>query len=77
MFVPLLVKENFNIIPQFFLVEQNVRQTTAISHFGYGLSKGLVVAGCTFTELANRKEVRLACSFRKAVLSRDVDQPNI
>ena len=49
--VPLLVKENFNIIRQInargitvFLVEQNVHQTLAISHYGYVLSKGRVVA---------------------------------
>ena len=44
-------KENFNIIRQInergitvFLVEQNVHQTLAISHYGYVLSKGRVVA---------------------------------
>ena len=48
---PLLVKENFNIICQIndrgitvFLVEQNVHQTLAISHHGYVLSKGRVIA---------------------------------
>ena len=48
---PLLVKDNFNIIRQInergitvFLVEQNVHQTLAISHYGYVLSKGRVVA---------------------------------
>ena len=48
---PLLVKENFNIIRDIngrgitvFLVEQNVHQTLAISHYGYVLSKGRVVA---------------------------------
>ena len=48
---PRLVKENFNIIRQInergitvFLVEQNVHQTLAISHYGYVLSKGRVVA---------------------------------
>ena len=51
---PLLVKENFNIIRQInergitvFLVEQNVHQTLAISHYGYVLSKGRVVAAGT------------------------------
>ena len=46
---PLLVKENFNIIRQInergitvFLVEQNMHQTLAISHYGYVLSKGRV-----------------------------------
>src|SRR5262247_771858 len=64
---PLLVKENFNIIRQInergitvFLVEQNVHQTLAISHFGYVLSKGRVVASGTPAELADRPEVREA-----------------
>lgn len=64
---PLLVKENFNIIRQInergitvFLVEQNVRQTLAISHHGYVLSKGRVVASGTADELATRDEVREA-----------------
>ena len=62
---PLLVKDNFNIIRQInergitvFLVEQNVHQTLAISHYGYVLSKGRVVAAGTSSELANRQEVR-------------------
>ena len=61
---PLLVKENFNIIRQInergitvFLVEQNVRQTLAISHSGYVLSKGRVVAAGSSSELVDRKEV--------------------
>ena len=64
---PLLVKENFNIIRQInergitvFLVEQNVRQTLTISHYGYVLAKGHVVAGGASAELANRSEVREA-----------------
>jgi branched-chain amino acid transport system ATP-binding protein len=64
---PLLVRENFNIIRQInergitvFLVEQNVRQTLAISHYGYVLSKGRVAASGTPTELADRSEVREA-----------------
>jgi branched-chain amino acid transport system ATP-binding protein len=64
---PLLVKNNFNIIRQInergitvFLVEQNVHQTLAISHYGYVLSKGHVVAAGTPSELAGRKEVREA-----------------
>ncbi len=64
---PLFVKENFNIIRQInergitvFLVEQNVHQTLAISHYGYVLSKGRVVAGGTPQELAGRDEVREA-----------------
>jgi branched-chain amino acid transport system ATP-binding protein len=62
---PLLVKENFNIIRDInrrditvFLVEQNVHQTLAISHFGYVLSKGRVVAAGTASELAQNPEVR-------------------
>jgi branched-chain amino acid transport system ATP-binding protein len=64
---PLLVKENFNIIRQInargvtvFLVEQNVRQTLAISQQGYVLSKGRVVAAGSPAELATRAEVREA-----------------
>jgi branched-chain amino acid transport system ATP-binding protein len=64
---PRLVAENFNIIRQInergitvFLVEQNVRQTLAISHYGYVLSKGRVVASGTPAELADRSEVREA-----------------
>src|SRR5688572_8644980 len=64
---PLLVKENFNIIREInargitvFLVEQNVHQTLAISHFGYVLSKGRVVAAGTPSELAQSDEVREA-----------------
>ena len=64
---PLLVKENFNIIRQIkergvtvFLIEQNVRQTLAISQQGYVLSKGRVVAAGTPAELADRAEVREA-----------------
>lgn len=64
---PRFVKENFNIVRQInergitvFLVEQNVHQTLAISHYGYVLSKGRVVAGGTPEELASRDEVREA-----------------
>jgi branched-chain amino acid transport system ATP-binding protein len=64
---PRLVKENFDIIKRInergitvFLVEQNVHQTLAISHYGYVLSKGRVVAAGTPAELANRDEVREA-----------------
>lgn len=64
---PLFVKENFNIIREInergitiFLVEQNVHQTLAISHFGYVLSKGRVAASGTPQELAGRDEVREA-----------------
>jgi branched-chain amino acid transport system ATP-binding protein len=64
---PLFVKENFNIIQKInergitvFLVEQNDHQTLAISHFGYVLSKGRVVASGSSKELAGRDEVREA-----------------
>jgi branched-chain amino acid transport system ATP-binding protein len=64
---PIFVKENFNIIRRInesgttvFLVEQNVHNTLAISHFGYVLSKGKVVASGTPAELRNRNEVREA-----------------
>src|SRR5262245_47964352 len=62
---PRLVKENFDIIRDInargitvFLVEQNVRQTLAISHYGYVLSKGRVVASGTPSDLAESDEVR-------------------
>ena len=64
---PLLVKENFSIIRRInergitvFLVEQNVYQTLAISHYGYVLSKGQVVAAGPPAEIASSKEVRQA-----------------
>jgi branched-chain amino acid transport system ATP-binding protein len=64
---PILVKDNFNIIREInargitvFLVEQNVRQTLAISSYGYVLSKGRVVAAGAPAELAERDEVREA-----------------
>ncbi len=64
---PRLVKENFSIIRGInergitvFLVEQNVRQTLAIAHDGYVLSKGRVVAAGPAGELASRPEVREA-----------------
>jgi branched-chain amino acid transport system ATP-binding protein len=64
---PLFVSENFRIIQEInqrgitvFLVEQNMHQTLAISHYGYVLSKGRVVARGTPAELASRDEVREA-----------------
>ena len=64
---PRLVKDNFEIIRRInergisvFLVEQNVHQTLAISHYGYVLAKGRVVAQGTPAELADRSEVREA-----------------
>ena len=62
---PRLVKENFNIIRQInergitvLLVEQNVHQTLAISHFGFVISKGRVATSGTPSELAGRSEVQ-------------------
>lgn len=64
---PLLVKENFRIVREInrqgitiFLVEQNVRQTLAISHYGYVISKGQVVAQGTAEDLRNNQEVKSA-----------------
>ena len=61
---PIMVKDNFNMIRQInergitvFLVEQNVHQTLAISHYGYVLSKGRVVAEGSSSELVDRREV--------------------
>ena len=62
---PRLVKENFDIIRQInergitvLLVEQNVHQTLAISHYGFVLSKGRAATSGVPSELAVRKEVR-------------------
>ncbi|AMN38695.1 ABC transporter ATP-binding protein [Rhodoplanes sp. Z2-YC6860] len=64
---PRFVKENFAIIRDInargitvFLVEQNVHQTLAISHYGYVLSKGKVAAKGTPAEIAESDEVREA-----------------
>lgn len=64
---PLYVKENFNVIQQInalgitiLLVEQNARQTLAISHYGYVLSQGRVVAEGSAEALSNNDEVRSA-----------------
>jgi branched-chain amino acid transport system ATP-binding protein len=64
---PRLVQESFNIIRRInergitiFLVEQNVRQTLAISTWGYVLAKGRVVASGPPAELKERSEVREA-----------------
>jgi branched-chain amino acid transport system ATP-binding protein len=64
---PILVQENFGIIESInrqgitiFLVEQNVHQTLAISHYGYVLSKGRVVAQGTPEELGRTREVHEA-----------------
>jgi branched-chain amino acid transport system ATP-binding protein len=64
---PILVKENFKIVRNIqergitvFLVEQNVRQTLAVAHYGYVLAKGRVVAAGTPAELASHREVQAA-----------------
>jgi branched-chain amino acid transport system ATP-binding protein len=64
---PLFVKENFKIIKEInqmgttvLLVEQNVRQTLAIAHRGYVISKGRVVAEGDAKELAGNAEVQAA-----------------
>ncbi|MBP2150858.1 ABC transporter ATP-binding protein [Xanthobacter flavus] len=64
---PLFVKESFAIIHKLnadgttvFLIEQNVRQTLAISHAGYVLSQGRVTASGTSTQLAADEDVKRA-----------------
>ncbi len=64
---PLYVKENFHVIRRInelgitvLLVEQNARQTLAISHYGYVLSQGRVVAAGTAQELSSNDDVRSA-----------------
>ena len=64
---PLYVKENFNVIRQInalgitvLLVEQNARQTLAISHYGYVLSQGRVVTEGSAEALAGDDAVRSA-----------------
>jgi branched-chain amino acid transport system ATP-binding protein len=64
---PLFVKENFGTIRRInesgvtiLLVEQNVKQTLAISHHGYVLSQGRVVAAGDADALRQSAEVRAA-----------------
>ncbi len=65
---PLYVKENFRIIGDInrrlgitvLLVEQNVRQTLAISQHGHVLSQGRLVAQGTAQALSDNEEVRAA-----------------
>ncbi|MDB5568376.1 MAG: transporter ATP-binding protein [Tardiphaga sp.] len=64
---PLFVQENFNVIRRInetgvtvLLVEQNVNQTLAISHYGYVLSQGQIVVHCTPEVLAADAEVQRA-----------------
>jgi len=64
---PLFVRENFRVIRDLnaagvtiLLVEQNVKQTLAISHAGYVLSQGRVVAQGTAAALRDNVEVQRA-----------------
>jgi branched-chain amino acid transport system ATP-binding protein len=64
---PLFVKENFKVIKRInelgttvLLVEQNAHQTLAISHYGYVLSQGRVVASGSAQQLSENNEVRAA-----------------
>jgi branched-chain amino acid transport system ATP-binding protein len=64
---PLFVQENFKVIQRInaqgvtvFLVEQNVRQTLKIAHYGYVLAQGRVVAEGTADELARNAQVQAA-----------------
>lgn len=64
---PAFVSENFRIIKRInetgvsvFLVEQNVRQTLAIAHYGYVISQGKVVARGEAGELQASEEVQQA-----------------
>lgn len=64
---PLFVKESFNVIRRInelgitvLLVEQNVHQTLAISHAGYVLAQGRVVAQGSSAELASNAEFHAA-----------------
>jgi branched-chain amino acid transport system ATP-binding protein len=64
---PLYVQETFNVIQRInesgvtvLLVEQNVHQTLAISHHGYVLMQGRVVASGTTESLRGNEEVQKA-----------------
>ncbi|MEO6959774.1 MAG: ABC transporter ATP-binding protein [Burkholderiaceae bacterium] len=64
---PLFVKENFRVISEInqsgmtiLLVEQNARQTLAISDYGYVLSQGRLEAHGSAKELGENAQVRAA-----------------
>ncbi len=64
---PLFVKENFRVTQDInargitiLLVEQNARQTLAISDYGYVLSQGRMVAQGPAAELSENVEVQAA-----------------
>ena len=64
---PLFVQENFHVIRRInetgvtvLLVEQNVNQTLAISHYGYVLSQGQIVVHGTPAVLASDADVQRA-----------------
>ena len=64
---PALVNDNFRVIRSIceqgtavFLVEQNVRQTLAIAHYGYVIAQGRVVASGSAEDLRNSAEVQKA-----------------
>ncbi len=64
---PLFVQEAFDVVKRInaggvtvLLVEQNVHQTLAISHFGYVLMQGRVVAHGTMDALRDNEEVKKA-----------------
>ncbi len=64
---PLFVKENFKLIRELcseecaiLLVEQNVKQTLEVSHYGYVISKGNVAVEGTSERLRNSVEVSSA-----------------
>ncbi|MDA0237756.1 MAG: ABC transporter ATP-binding protein [Proteobacteria bacterium] len=64
---PLFVRENFRIIKEInekgmtvLLVEQNVRQTLDIAHYGYVLSQGKIVASGSVDSLRDNTELRAA-----------------
>jgi branched-chain amino acid transport system ATP-binding protein len=74
---PRFVKECFSVIQRIcarkitvFLVEQNLRQTLAIAHYGYVLSKGCVVRSGSPQELASSSEVAGAYFGSSAVTTR-------